>query len=344
MPAPPVSPGTQRISNEQELGEAAAKYQNPTILRSAWQLLNSFVPLFTLLYLMHRSLAGSYWITLGLSVLAAGFMVRVFIIQHDCGHGSFFFSRKLNERVGYFCSVFTMVPYYFWRRAHALHHASNGNLDRRGIGDMDIFTVDEYLALSKFDRLRYRFYRHPVVFLLFGPLALFFYMNRHCPNAKQYSKRDRRNVHMTNLTVVGMLALIGVLIGFRELLLIAGPVLFIASGLGIWLFYIQHQFEHTYWKPEAEWDFTRAAMQGSSFYKLPRLLQWFTGNIGYHHIHHLRPSIPNYELERCYKENPAFHDVYKVSLFASLKSMFLSVWDESEQRLISFRYLKRKYA
>ncbi|MCB1060725.1 MAG: fatty acid desaturase [Calditrichaeota bacterium] len=290
------------------------------------------------------SLSYSYWLTLGLSLFAAGFTVRLFIIQHDCGHMSFFPSRKWNDRLGYACSLFTMVPYFYWKRQHSLHHASNGNLDHRGHGDMDVFTVDEYLELSKIQRLRYRAYRNPLVFLLFGPLVLLFYINRHWTDPVQYSPRDKRNVWITNVTMAATFALIGLWIGWIPFLKIAFPVLYIAAGAGIWLFYIQHQFEHTYWKPDDEWSFVRAAMQGSSFYKLPKLLQWFTGNIGFHHIHHLTPGIPNYRLEQIYNENPEFHDVFEVTIPSSLKTMFLSVWDVKQQRLISFGELKRKYS
>ncbi|MCB9358218.1 MAG: fatty acid desaturase [Calditrichaeota bacterium] len=305
--------------------------------------MNTLVPLLASYYLMYLSLSYSYWLTLGLAVLTALFTVRLFIIQHDCGHMSFFPSRKWNDSLGYVCSLFTMVPYYYWKRQHAIHHSTNGNLDHRGIGDMDVFTVDEYLKLSKWERLRYRAYRNPIVFLLFGPLVLFFYINRHWTDPVQYSQRDKRNVLITNLTIAASFALVGFGIGWIALLKIVAPVLYIAAGAGIWLFYIQHQFEHTYWKPDQEWNFVRAAMQGSSFYKLPKVLQWFTGNIGFHHIHHLSPGIPNYRLEKIYVENPEFREVYEVTLASAVKTIFLSVWDIQQQRLISFRELRRKY-
>jgi acyl-lipid omega-6 desaturase (Delta-12 desaturase) len=315
----------------------------PRTVSSIWQLVNSVVPFLALLYLMYLSLAVSVWLTLGLGVLAGGFMVRIFIIQHDCGHGSFFRSRKANNRVGRFCSVLTMVPYYYWRRQHALHHASSGNLDHRGHGDMEIYTVDEYLKLSRRERFYYRAYRNPLVFLLLGPLVLLFIFNRLPLDRRQSTKAQRRNVHMTNLTMAGLFLALGFTIGFGHLLLIALPVLYVAGGAGIWLFYIQHQFEHTYWKRGAEWNAARAAMQGSSFYKLPRVLQWFTGNIGFHHIHHLRETIPNYRLPRLFREDPEFQDVYTVTVGSSLKTMFLSVWDEKQERLISFREMARRY-
>lgn len=292
---------------------------------------------------MHYSLRWNYGITLALSLIASLFSARLFIIQHDCGHGSFLPSRKWNDIVGYFCSLFSMVPYYYWRRQHNLHHASNGNLDRRGHGDMDVVTVKEYLALNKSERFYYRMYRNPLVFLTIGPLALFFKINRIVSDPKQYSARDRRNVWITNLTIIATFALLSLWIGLVPVLKIAVPILATAAGLGIWLFYIQHQFEHTYWRAGSEWNFTTAAMQGSSFYRLPKILQWFTGSIGFHHIHHLKPNIPNYELERCYRENPDFHNVYEVTILSSLKTAFMSVWDEDQQKLISFRELKKRY-
>lgn len=332
------------ITNERELFEATSPYSQASIGRSLWQLINTLLPMTALLWLMHYSLQWNYGITLAIGFLTSLFMVRLFIIQHDCGHGSFLPSREWNDRVGYFCSVLTMVPYFYWKRQHNLHHASNGNLDRRGHGDMDIYTVKEYLALNKSERFYYRMYRNPIVFMTLGPLALFFKINRMCSDPAQYSKRDKRNIWLTNATILATFTLFGLWIGFIPLLKIAAPVLLIAAGLGIWLFYIQHQFEHTYWKPGGEWNFTAAAMQGSSFYRLPKILQWFTGSIGFHHIHHLKPNIPNYELERCYVENPQFHEVYELNLRSSLKTAFLSVWDPEQQRLISFRELRKLYA
>ncbi|MBU1637540.1 fatty acid desaturase [bacterium] len=290
---------------------------------------------------MFLSLSVSYWLTLGLGLVASGFMIRIFIIQHDCGHGSFFRSRKLNNRIGVLCSMFTLIPYYYWRRQHALHHASSGNLDARGFGDMDVYTAKEYMQLSKKERVYYRAYRNPLVFLLLGPLVLFLFINRRVADSKQYSKKDKRNVLFTDLLILALAAGFSWWIGIQNFLLIATPILYFAAGFGIWLFYIQHQFEYTYWKRGPEWNYAHAAMQGSSFYKLPRILQWFTGNIGFHHIHHLEERIPNYRLEKCYNEHPEYHDVHEITLLSSLKTMFLSVWDEQQERLISFRELKR---
>lgn len=311
----------------------------PQTAASVWQLVNSFVPFFALLYLMFLAFSVSYWIVLGLAVLAAGFMVRIFILQHDCGHGSFFRSRKANNRVGLLCSLVTMVPYYYWRRQHNLHHASSGNLDRRGYGDMNLLTVAEYSNMNRWERFKYRFYRHPLVFLFLGPLALHLINNRYAPDKRQSSAHDRRNVYWTDLTLVIIFFAVGWWIGYVKLLLIFGPVVYLAGAAGIWLFYVQHQFEFTYWRRESAWDPTQAAMEGSSLFKLPGLPRWFTGNIGYHHLHHLKDTIPNYRLRKCYEETPAYHNVHIVTLRSSFRAMFLSLWDEEQQRLISFREL-----
>jgi omega-6 fatty acid desaturase (delta-12 desaturase) len=324
-------------SNDAQAGEKPVQ----SATASLWQVVNTIPPFCGLLFLMYVLLPVSYLLVLALSVIAAGFLIRIFIIQHDCGHGSFLTSRKGNDRLGHICSLFTMIPYHYWKRQHALHHATSGNLDRRGYGDMDIYTVEEYLRLSAWERFSYRAYRNPLVFLLIGPPVAVFWQHRVPFDKKQTTKRQRRNVYTTNLTIVAVLLTFGLLIGFAKLFLIAAPVLYIALAAGIWLFYIQHQFEHTYWKRGAEWNSTHAAMQGSSFYKLPRVLQWFTGNIGFHHIHHLDESTPNYRLPRIYAQHPEFHDVYVVTLWSSLKTAFLSVWDERQERLISFRELRR---
>ena len=308
---------------------------------SIWQIVNTIPPFCGLLVLMYLLLPVSYLLVLPLSVIAAGFLIRIFIIQHDCGHGSFFKSRKSNDRLGLFCSIFTMVPYYYWRRQHALHHATSGNLDQRGHGDMEIYTVREYQQLSRWQRFRYRAYRNPLVFLLAGPPVAILWQNRIAFDKKQTTTRQRRNVHATTLTAVGLFLAFGLWIGFGKLLLIAAPVLYMAFGSGIWLFYIQHQFELTYWKRGSDWNSRYAALKGSSFYKLPKVLQWFTGNIGFHHVHHLNEAVPNYKLPQMHEQHPEFHDVYTVTLWSSLKTAFLSVWDEERERLVSFRDLKQ---
>lgn len=332
------------ISYTYSAGETTVATVARSRAASLWQVVNTLPPFCGMLFLMYQLLPVSYPLVLGLSVIAAGLLVRIFIIQHDCGHGAFFESRKANDRLGLVCSVFTLIPYLYWRRQHALHHATSGNLDRRGYGDMDICTVAEYMRLSRAQRLRYRVYRNPLVFLLFGPPVLYLWLNRVAFDKQQTTKRQRHNVHWTNLFIAASVLVLGLWIGFAELVLIAAPVLYLAGGTGIWLFYIQHQFEHTYWTRDADWNSRFAALQGSSYYKLPKVLQWFTGNIGFHHVHHLNETAPNYRLQRIHEQHPEFYDVPTLTLRSSLKTAFLSIWDEKQARLISFRELKAQTA
>jgi omega-6 fatty acid desaturase (delta-12 desaturase) len=289
---------------------------------------------------MYLSLAYSYWLTLALALPAAGLLVRIFIIQHDCGHGSFFKSRKANDYLGSACGLLTLTPYYYWRKSHAIHHATASNLEHRGIGDIYTMTVKEYLQQSQWGRLKYRLYRHPLFLLVLAPAFLFFVLYRFPhPDSKSW-KRERASVGWTNLAIAAAIALLSLTIGFKAFLLIQLPITLLAATLGTWLFFVQHQFEDTYWAKEGEWDYTLAALKGSSYYKLPRVLQWFTGNIGFHHIHHLSPRIPNYLLEKCHEENPLFQQVVVLTLWSSFKTISLSLWDEDQGRLISFGQLK----
>ncbi|MBN8550172.1 MAG: fatty acid desaturase [Deltaproteobacteria bacterium] len=338
-----VSSDESEISLSKEDLRLAAAYEAPSLARSLWQFVSTFALFGLAVAAMAWSLSGPYLYTVLLGVLAGGLLLRIFIIQHDCGHGSFFESRELNDYVGSFCSLFTLIPYFYWRRQHAIHHASNGNLDHRGHGDMDISTVAEYQALSKFGKLRYRVYRNPIMFLLFGPIFFVLFINRFAFDHEKTSPKERRNVHLTNATMILAYLALSLAFGWMTVLKIAFPLIYTAAAGGIWLFYIQHQFEHTYWRWDDEWDYVTAAMQGSSFYKLPKILQWLTGSIGYHHIHHLKPNIPNYLLQRCHEENPEFQRVVTITLWSSLQTMFLSLWDEERKRLISFREYARHY-
>jgi omega-6 fatty acid desaturase (delta-12 desaturase) len=315
-----------------------AKYQTPDVWRSSWQVANTLVPYLILWYLMYRSLAVSYWITLGLAILAAGFLARVFIIFHDCGHGSFFKSWKANDLLGFITGVLTFTPYYHWRWQHAIHHASAGDLDRRGAGDVWTLTVDEFLKSSWQRRFAYRLIRHPAFLLVIAPLFLFLIQQRF--PASKARKRERLSVYWTNLAIMGVAFLASSIFGLKAYLIIQFAVVMVTSAAGVWLFYVQHQFEGVYWQRSGEWDYLTAALQGSSFYKLPKVLQWFTGNIGFHHIHHLQPQIPNYRLEKCHKADPLFQTVKPVTLFASLKSFTFRLWDEPRQRLVGFGYLR----
>lgn len=314
------------------------KYQNPSSLRSIWQLVNSVIPYIGLWVLMVLSLEVSYWLTFGLAILAGGMVVRMFIIFHDCGHGSFFKTSKANHWVGSILGVLVFTPYFNWRQSHSIHHASAGNLDKRGVGDVWTMTVEEYLASTPWKRLAYRVYRHPVIMFGVGPLLMFLGSHR-LPSYSHFKKRERYSIHWTNLALVGFIALMSWAIGFKNFWLIQLPVIWVASTVGLWMFYVQHQFEGVYWERAKNWDFVKAGLEGSSFYRLPKILQWFTGNIGFHHIHHLNPRIPNYLLEKCHKENRIFQ-VKPVDVLTSLKSLTYRLWDEKKGQLVNFRYLK----
>jgi acyl-lipid omega-6 desaturase (Delta-12 desaturase) len=322
--------------------KAIAPYEQPDLRRSIWQLVNSCVPFFALWYGMYRSLSVSYWLTLALALPTAGLLVRIFIIFHDCCHGSFFKSRKANAIVGTITGILTLCPYSQWRHSHNVHHAHAGDLDHRGDGDIWTLTVDEYLALPRFKQLLYRFYRNPLVMFGLGPIGLFVLQYRF--NRKGAGQAERINTWVTNAGIVGIAALLCWLVGWQAFLLVHGPVFLIAGAAGVWLFYVQHQFEGTYYAQHEEWDFVKAALQGSSFYKLPKVLQWFTGNIGFHHIHHLSPRVPNYLLERTHAEVPMFQEVEAVTLLSSLRSLRFRMWDEYRKTLVGFGYVKQYLA
>jgi omega-6 fatty acid desaturase (delta-12 desaturase) len=315
-----------------------ARFQKPAAGRSSWQIVNTLIPYAALWYLMYLSLSVSWWLTLPLAILAGGFLVRVFIIFHDCGHGSFFKSRKANDAWGFVTGVLTFTPYYLWRWEHAVHHASSGDLDRRGLGDVWTLTVQEYLEASRWKRFAYRLARNPVVLFVLAPLFLFLVKHRIPP--RKAGKRELHSVYWTNLAVFGMAAALAWIFGLKAYLVIQLTVMALAGSAGVWLFYVQHQFEGVYWARRGEWDYAEAALKGASFYKLPKVLQWFTGSIGFHHIHHLSPAIPNYNLEKCHKADPLFQSVPPVTLFASFKSFTFRLWDEQQHRLVGYGCLR----
>jgi acyl-lipid omega-6 desaturase (Delta-12 desaturase) len=315
-----------------------AKYQQPSRWRSTWQIINSLVPYIALWYLIYLTLAVSWWIALPLAILAGGFLVRLFIIHHDCGHGSFFKSRKANDIWGFITGVLTFTPYQLWRSEHAIHHSASGDLDRRGLGSVWTLTVKEYLEAPRWKRFAYRLVRNPFVLLVFAPFFLFVIQQRF--SSKGASRRERHSVYWTNLAMLGMAIGLSLIFGLKAYLLIQLTMVMVAGTAGVWLFYVQHQFEGVYWQRHEKWDYLTAALQGSSFYKLPKILQWFSGNIGFHHIHHLSPRIPNYNLERCHNAEPLFQTVPAVTLFSSLKSLTFRLWDEEGRRLVGFRHLE----
>jgi omega-6 fatty acid desaturase (delta-12 desaturase) len=325
------------VENRSRLREILLPYQNSDKWRSIWQLSSSVLPFIVLWYLCIMSIKYSYPLTLGFAILAAGFMIRTFIIFHDCGHGSFFKSPRANELVGVITGILTFTPYHHWRHDHAIHHATAGDLDRRGVGDVQILTASEYLALPRYKRFIYRVWRHPLVMFTIGSFLVFALFHRfHRPNA---GRRERLSVYWTNFALVVLITGMVILVGWKSYILIQIPILFVASTIGVWLFYVQHNFEGTYWERHDRWDFFKAGLFGSSYYQLPAVLQWFSGNIGFHHIHHLNPRIPNYHLPVCYRLNPVLH-VRPLTLLSSLRSLRLRLWDEESRRMIGFRELQ----
>jgi len=323
--------------------EIVAKYQKPSTWRALWQIIDTLIPYAALWYLMYLCRPISWWLVAPLAILAGSLLVRVFIIFHDCGHGSFFKSRAANDAVGFIAGILTFTPYYHWRWEHAIHHGSAGHLDKRGTGDVWTMTVQEYLESSRWKRFAYRLARNPLILFAIAPIFLFLIRQRF-PSPKA-SRRERHSVYMMNLAILGMAIALSWTFGIGTYLLIQVIVLLVAGGAGVWLFYVQHQFEGVYWERGEDWSFAAAALQGSSFYKLPRILQWFSGNIGFHHIHHLSPRIPNYNLEKCHQADLLFQQVKPTTLFSSLKSFTFRLWDEPQKRLVSFRqvrHLRRK--
>lgn len=319
--------------------KVVAEYSKPDVRISIWQIINSIGGFFIGLTLIYFSLIYvGYWLSLLLAVPTAGLLMRIFIIQHDCGHGSTFKSRKANDIVGTICGTLTLTPYKYWRRSHAIHHAHHAQLEERGTGDIWTLTIDEYFASGKMKRMAYRIFRNPFFLFIIAPPINFMILWRFTVFESDSMKNQHRlSVWGTNCAIAGWIALGSLMIGFTNTLLVFLPVSAIASCVGVWFFYVQHQYEDTYWENVPEWDYTLAAMQGSSYYELPLVVQWFTGNIGFHHIHHLSPRIPNYKLQACHEENPLFQRVVKLTILSSLESMTLVLWDEEKQRLVTFR-------
>ena len=313
--------------------------------RSWVQIANTVIPLIILYVLMYLSLSVSYLLTMTMMLPAAGFMVRLFIIQHDAGHGSFFSNPKWNNRIGILCSFITLTPYEFWRHSHAVHHAHTGDLEWRGTGDVYTMTFNEYRAASRRERLLYRIYRHPFMMIVLGPPLMFLILHR-APFALAHarSKAERLSIIRTDIGIAVWMTFFALLIGPTALLMIWLPTAFLTSSVGVWMFYVQHQFEDAYWTTKPDWDYATAALQGSTFYNLPKWMHWFTGNIGFHHIHHLSPKIPNYELEKAHQENAEFQDVPTLTLWSSITLVLrnLAIIDEETDKLIGFSAAHRK--
>lgn len=317
-----------------------AQYRDPSTRRSLTELAVTFGPFVALWALAWAALAISPWLTVGLSVLNAGFLLRLFTIQHDCGHGSFFASRRANDWTGRIIGVLTVTPYDVWRRTHAIHHGSAGNLDRRGIGDIVTLTVDQYRALGPLGRLQYRLYRHPVTLFVLAPSYLFLLQNR-LPIGLTDQRRYWISAMGTNLSILSALAAIWWFGGWAPILLIFLPSTVLAATAGMWLFYVQHQFECTTWEFEDDWQLHDAALYGSSYYVLPPVLQWLSANIGIHHVHHLYSRIPFYRLPEVLRDHRELDAINRMTVRDSLKSARLNLWDERGKRLLSFAQARK---
>ena len=335
----PDQPAPLHSTDPPHWRHSIADFQRASTARALWQIVSTLVPYALVWCAMYFSLAVSWWITAPLAVLAGALLVRVFIIFHDCGHGSYFHSRLANDVTGCIAGVLTLTPYHQWRREHAAHHRGASHLDRRGSGDVWTMTVREYLEASRWKRFSYRLARNPFVLIVLAPLLYFAVLQRF-PQAGANAS-ERRSVWWTNLGIVLAAAVFCRIFGIADYLLLKAIEITVAGAAGIWLFYVQHQFEGVYWERGDRWDHTAAALQGSSFYKLPRVLQWFSGNIGFHHIHHLSARIPNYHLEKCHEADPLFRQVRPLTLYSSLKSMRLHLWDEQSGVLVGYRRLRQ---
>lgn len=310
------------------------KYQVPSLGRSIWQIANTFIPYVGLWILIVYSLSVSYWLTAFLIILAAGFLVRLFIIFHDCGHGSYFKSQKANRAVGIFFGILAFTPYDKWHNQHKRHHGTVGNLDKRGVGDVWTMTKEEYTSSDKWTKFKYRIYRNPIAMFGIGSIYVFLIQNRLIQ--KEMTRKEKLNVYFTNAILLLIFVGMSLAIGFTAFLIIQLSILYIAAISGLWLFYLQHQYENVSWFRNKDWNYRIVALEGSSFVKFPKLLQWFSGNIGFHHIHHLNSRIPNYYLNACYRENAIFKEVKPVTFLMSMKSLKLRLWDEQIKKMVTF--------
>lgn len=325
--------------NPRALRKQVAPYEKSDLQNSILQIINTIVPFFVLWYLAYQSLSISYLLTLGISVIAAGFLVRIFIIFHDCTHHSFFKNRKANRVLGTITGIMTFFPYDQWGYEHSVHHATSSNLDKRGTGDLWMMTIDEYLEAPFWTKVQYRLYRNPFVMFVLGPIYVFGITNRF--NRKGAKRKERMNTYFTNIMILAIIALLCWAIGWQAFLLVQLPIFMISGSLGIWLFYIQHTFEDSYFEEDEHWEYVKAAVEGSSYYKLPKVLQWLTGNIGYHHVHHLSPRVPNYKLEEVHNNTAPLQNVPTITLATSLSSLKFRLYDEENKRFVGFNYLKK---
>lgn len=321
-----------------------ASYRTPNILRSSFELFISLAPFLALWAFAWWILQYSYWLALGIAVVNGIFLVRLFLIQHDCGHSSFFTNRHVSDWIGRAIGVITLTPYDVWRRTHSMHHSASGNLDRRGMGDVHTLTVNEYMALTKFGKLKYRLYRNPFVLFGLGPFYLFFLQNRLPLGLMKSGWKYWTSAMGTNATIAVAIGLITWFGGWQVLALIFVPTTLVGASIGVWLFYVQHQFEETHWEWEGDWQLHDAALHGSSHYVLPQPLQWLTANIGIHHVHHLYARIPFYRLTEVLRDHPDLAEAQKLTIRESLECYNLQLWDEASRKLLSYKQARLAYA
>lgn len=314
-------------------------YKQPVLKKSVWQLVNSIVPYIILWVAMVLVSQVSFWLVIPLAILASGFVIRMFIIFHDCGHGSFFKSKFVNEIVGSIMGILTLTPYHHWHNQHRIHHGTSGNLDKRGTGDVWTMTTEEYRNAAPKKKLYYNIYRNPVVMFLIAAPIIFLIVNRF--TRKNFNKTEKYSVYITNIGIGAIAAGISAFAGISTYLFIQILTMYFAAVAGVYLFYVQHQFPDVHWYDDDEWDYVTVSIAGSSYFKLPRILQWFSGNIGFHHIHHLSAGIPNYNLESCYKNNPEFQTVSAVTFWKSFSTLKLKLWDEKQQKLLTYAQARK---
>ena len=331
-----ISP--ERISLEKDQILSLRKYAEEHKTKATIQIINSFLPFIGIWILMYLSLDISYWITFGLGIINAFFLVRIFIIQHDCGHQSFVKNRTAQKIIGYACSYFSTIPFNYWAKSHSVHHKLNGQLEIRDIGDVTTYTVAEFKQFNKTKRFWYKVYRSPIVMFLLGPIYYVFIHNRLAKIKLPAFQNFKKGVVLNNILLLVAFAILGFTLGWAKFLLVHLTVLVMFSIIAIWFFYVQHQHEHSYKQWKKNWDYVTSALKGSTYYKIPRVFNWLTGNIGIHHVHHLNPLIPNYNLKKCIQENPWLNQFPTIIGFKdSLKLASNKLWDETQQRMISFK-------
>lgn len=329
-----------KSSSSENWQKVVRQYMKPSEAKSYWQIANSFIPFYTSWILAYWVYQYSIVLTFLVALAASAFLLRIFVVMHDCGHSSFFKSKAKNNFWGFFAGVATFSPYLQWSKAHKIHHKTSGNLDQRGVGDIDLLTVEEYQKLNFLGKLKYRAVRSPLIFLFVGSVFVFVFQHRF--TQKGNSPAENRSVYLTNLSILLFAIFVSYFCGLKFYLFYQFSVVFISATMGLFLFYVQHQYEDVYWRKAQDWNFFEASMKGSSFLQLPKVLQWMTGNIGYHHIHHLCSSIPNYNLEKAYKENPMFHNCTTIGIKESFRCLFLNLYDLNTGKLISFREYKNR--